>query len=102
MSTAHRLSRRGFCFRCLGASAFAATSGWMTPRKAYAEARGLVSLRSATAVSGRKSSARWRGLVNNAAIMALPELELTPQGRKMQFATKFLGHFALTWAHQGS
>jgi NAD(P)-dependent dehydrogenase (short-subunit alcohol dehydrogenase family) len=34
-------------------------------------------------------------LVNNSGIMALPELELTPQGWEMQFATNFLGHFAL-------
>ncbi len=35
-------------------------------------------------------------LVNNAGIMALPELERTPEGWEMQFATNFLGHFALT------
>lgn len=34
-------------------------------------------------------------LVNNAGIMALPERELTSQGWEMQFATNFLGHFAL-------
>ncbi|MHC4041503.1 MBL fold metallo-hydrolase [Bradyrhizobium sp. 23AC] len=37
------LSRRGFCLCCIG-GAFAATAGWLTPREAYAEARGLVSL----------------------------------------------------------
>ncbi len=44
--------------------------------------------------------AAWQGpldiLVNNAGIMALPDLERTPQGWEMQFATNFLGHFALT------
>ena len=35
-------------------------------------------------------------LVNNAGIMALPELSRTDQGREMQFATNYLGHFALT------
>src|ERR1700722_1413810 len=35
-------------------------------------------------------------LVNNAGIMALPELERTGEGWEMQFATNFLGHFALT------
>ncbi len=44
----------------------------------------------------------WQGplhmLVNNAGIMALPELTRTPQGREMQFAVNFLGHFALTVA----
>jgi len=34
-------------------------------------------------------------LVNNAGIMALPELQRTPEGFEMQFATNFLGHFAL-------
>ena len=37
------LSRRGFCLCCVG-GAFAATTGWLTPRQAFAEARGLVSL----------------------------------------------------------
>lgn len=37
------LSRRGFCLCCVG-GAFAATTGWLTPRQAYAEARGIVSL----------------------------------------------------------
>ncbi len=35
-------------------------------------------------------------LVNNAGIMALPALERTGEGWEMQFATNFLGHFALT------
>lgn len=42
----------------------------------------------------------WQGplhiLINNAGIMALPELAKTPQGWEMQFATNFIGHFALT------
>ena len=42
----------------------------------------------------------WEGplhiLVNNAGIMALPDLERTREGWEMQFATNFLGHFALT------
>ncbi|TQF27111.1 cyclase [Bradyrhizobium sp. UNPF46] len=37
------LSRRGFCLCCVG-GAFAATTGWLTPRQAFAEARGLVSV----------------------------------------------------------
>ena len=35
-------------------------------------------------------------LINNAGIMALPELTRTEQNREMQFATNYLGHFALT------
>jgi glyoxylase-like metal-dependent hydrolase (beta-lactamase superfamily II) len=37
------LSRRRFCFCCI-AGAASATQGWLTPRQAFAEARGLVSL----------------------------------------------------------
>lgn len=42
----------------------------------------------------------WSGpvhmLINNAGIMAVPELQLSKQGFEMQFATNYLGHFALT------
>lgn len=34
-------------------------------------------------------------LVNNAGVMAIPELQRTPEGWEMQFATNHLGHFAL-------
>ncbi|WP_433475609.1 SDR family NAD(P)-dependent oxidoreductase [Spirillospora sp. CA-142024] len=48
----------------------------------------------------------WRGplhiLVNNAGIMALPELTRTPQGWEQQFATNHLGHFALTRGLHGA
>jgi glyoxylase-like metal-dependent hydrolase (beta-lactamase superfamily II) len=40
----HSLSRRHFCLCCVGGATFAATGGWLTPREAFAEARGLVSL----------------------------------------------------------
>ena len=43
--------------------------------------------------------ASWSGpldiLVNNAGVMALPDLQLTPSGWELQFATNHLGHFAL-------
>lgn len=38
------LSRRHFCLCCVAGATFAATGGWLTPREAFAEARGLVSL----------------------------------------------------------
>ena len=37
------LSRRHFCLCCIGGATYTAT-GWLTPRQAFAEARGLVSL----------------------------------------------------------
>jgi NAD(P)-dependent dehydrogenase (short-subunit alcohol dehydrogenase family) len=44
-------------------------------------------------------AAAWEGplhiLVNNAGVMAIQQLELTPEGYEMQFATNHLGHFAL-------
>jgi NAD(P)-dependent dehydrogenase (short-subunit alcohol dehydrogenase family) len=47
----------------------------------------------------------WSGplhmLVNNAGVMAVPELTRTKQGHELQFATNYLGHFALTFGlHQ--
>ena len=44
--------------------------------------------------------AAWSGavhiLINNAGIMATPQLERTAEGYELQFATNFLGHFALS------
>jgi NAD(P)-dependent dehydrogenase (short-subunit alcohol dehydrogenase family) len=43
--------------------------------------------------------ATWKGplrvLINNAGVMALPDLQLTSTGWELQFATNHLGHFAL-------
>ncbi|MDN3654217.1 SDR family NAD(P)-dependent oxidoreductase [Ferruginibacter paludis] len=42
----------------------------------------------------------WKGaldiLVNNAGVMAIPDLQKTPDGIEMQFMTNYLGHFALS------
>jgi glyoxylase-like metal-dependent hydrolase (beta-lactamase superfamily II) len=38
------LSRRSFCLCCVGGATYAATGEWLTPREAFAEARGLVSM----------------------------------------------------------
>jgi NAD(P)-dependent dehydrogenase (short-subunit alcohol dehydrogenase family) len=47
----------------------------------------------------------WNGpldiLVNNAGVMALPELQRNALGCEMQFASNFLGHFALVVALRG-
>ncbi|MFR9794785.1 SDR family NAD(P)-dependent oxidoreductase [Streptomyces sp. MS06] len=48
----------------------------------------------------------WRGplhiLVNNAGIMMPPELERGMRGQEQQFATNYLGHFALTVGLHGA
>jgi glyoxylase-like metal-dependent hydrolase (beta-lactamase superfamily II) len=46
MSFGHQyaLSRRGFCTCCAVATGFIATGGWLSPSRAYAEARNLVDL----------------------------------------------------------
>jgi NAD(P)-dependent dehydrogenase (short-subunit alcohol dehydrogenase family) len=48
----------------------------------------------------------WDGplhiLVNNAGVMQLPHLTLTPEGREMHFATNHLGHFALALGLHGA
>ena len=42
----------------------------------------------------------WKGaldiLINNAGVMAIPDLQKTSEGIKMQFMTNHLGHFALS------
>ncbi|MBP2708364.1 SDR family NAD(P)-dependent oxidoreductase [Microbispora sp. RL4-1S] len=51
-------------------------------------------------------AAGWRGplhiLINNAGIMLLPELERGMRGQEQQFATNYLGHFALTLGLHGA
>jgi NAD(P)-dependent dehydrogenase (short-subunit alcohol dehydrogenase family) len=55
----------------------------------------LASVReAATRIAGRYATLDL--LVNNAGVMAIPHRTLTPDGFEMQFASNFLGHFALT------
>lgn len=58
----------------------------------------LASLSSITAFSKRVRSNRQSVdlLINNAAIMVPPQRNLSDDGFEMQFATNYLGHFALT------
>ncbi len=64
-STKALLSRRHFCFCCIGGAAAAAT-GWLTPREAYAEARGLVSLIKDSAATSPIATHRLR---NNISVL---------------------------------
>lgn len=41
-------------------------------------------------------------LINNAGVMAIQELQRTPQGWELQFATNHLGHFALALGLHGA
>jgi NAD(P)-dependent dehydrogenase (short-subunit alcohol dehydrogenase family) len=47
----------------------------------------------------REFTRKWKGplhiLINNAGVMAVPDLQLTEDGWEMQFATNYLGHFEL-------
>jgi NAD(P)-dependent dehydrogenase (short-subunit alcohol dehydrogenase family) len=62
----------------------------------------VVHLDLADLASVDRLAAGWTGplhiLVNNAGIMAVPERQTTAQGIELQFATNYLGHFALVLA----
>ncbi|WP_234680418.1 MBL fold metallo-hydrolase [Bradyrhizobium monzae] len=62
----HSMSRRGFCLCCVGGAAFAATAGWLSPRQAYAEARGLVSLIKDSAATSQIKTYKLR---NNISVL---------------------------------
>lgn len=64
MKSGHMISRRGFCLCCMGTATFAATGGWMSPREAYAEARGLVSLIKDSAAQAKIVTHRLRDNVS--------------------------------------
>lgn len=60
------LSRRHFCLCCVGGAAFAANAGWLTPRQAFAEARGLVNLIKDSAAASQITTHKLR---NNISIL---------------------------------
>lgn len=75
------------------AAQIAAATGNDSVTTAFLDVADLASVREFTA---RFVDQPLHILVNNAGIMALPELSRTADGREMQFATNYLGHFALT------
>src|SRR6476659_3914247 len=77
------LSRRHFCLCCVTGAAFAATGGWLTPRQAFAEARGLVTLIKDSAASSPVTPCKLRGNVTvlegsggNIAVLTGPDGKL--------------------------
>jgi NAD(P)-dependent dehydrogenase (short-subunit alcohol dehydrogenase family) len=58
----------------------------------------LASLASVAAFAGRMAAGRDHVdlLINNAAVMTPPTRRLSADGHELQFATNYLGHFALT------
>src|SRR5215471_18203570 len=60
----HLLSRRRFCLCCMAGASFASTGGWLSPRQAFAEARGLVTLIKDSAASSPVTSYKLRGNVS--------------------------------------
>jgi glyoxylase-like metal-dependent hydrolase (beta-lactamase superfamily II) len=58
-----KLSRRGFCLCCLGATTFAATGGWLTPSQVFAEARNVVDSMRADAANAPIAVHKLRGNV---------------------------------------
>jgi glyoxylase-like metal-dependent hydrolase (beta-lactamase superfamily II) len=83
----HLLSRRRFCLCCMTGAAFAATGGWLTPRQAFAEARGLVTLIKDSAASSPVTSYGLRGNVSvlegsggNIAVLTGPDGKVLVDG----------------------
>src|SRR5262245_35155511 len=64
LSQQHFFSRRHFCLCCMTGAAFAAKGGWLTPRQAFAEARGLVTLIKDSAASSPVTAYKLRGNVS--------------------------------------
>src|SRR6202035_1004996 len=74
------MSRRRFCLCCLGGAGYTATGGWLTPRQAFAEARGLVSLIKDSAASSpivvhklRNNITALEGSGGNIAVLTGPD-----------------------------
>src|SRR5262249_42551005 len=60
----HLLSRRLFCLCCMTGAACAATGGLLTPRQAFAEARGIVTLIKDSTASSPVTAYKLRGNVS--------------------------------------
>ena len=83
----HLLSRRHFCLCCITGAAFAATGDWLSPRQAFAEARGLVSLIKDSAASSPVTAYKLRANVSvlegsggNIAVLTGPDGKVLVDG----------------------
>jgi glyoxylase-like metal-dependent hydrolase (beta-lactamase superfamily II) len=75
-----RFSRRHFCLCCISGAAYSLAGGWLTPRQAFAEARGIVSLIKDSAAAApivthplRNGISVLEGSGGNIAVLAGPE-----------------------------
>lgn len=82
MTDAHdcRPSRRGFCLCCIGATTFAASGEWLTPRAVFAQSRNIVdSIRAAAAAASitvhrlRDNVSVLEGSGGNMAVLTGPD-----------------------------
>jgi glyoxylase-like metal-dependent hydrolase (beta-lactamase superfamily II) len=83
----HLLSRRHFCLCCMTGAAFGTTGGWRTPRQAFAEARGLVTVIKESAASSPVATYKLRGNVSvlegsggNIAVLTGPDGKVLVDG----------------------
>ncbi len=64
MTNVYKLSRRGFCLCCIGATTMAATGGgWLSPRQSFAKALGIVEMIRADAAKASIKTYKLRGNV---------------------------------------
>jgi glyoxylase-like metal-dependent hydrolase (beta-lactamase superfamily II) len=78
-----KLTRRSFCLCCVASATFAAGGGWITPRRAYAEAQNIVDLIRADAAKATITVHKLRGDVSvlegsggNVAVLTGPDGKL--------------------------
>jgi glyoxylase-like metal-dependent hydrolase (beta-lactamase superfamily II) len=83
----HSTSRRRFCLCCVGAASYAAGAGWLTPRQAFAEARGLVTLIKDSAAASEITTHKLRSNISllegsggNIAVLTGPDGKVLVDG----------------------